>query len=249
MKITFLGTNGWFDTDTGNTLCTVIETKDCFIVLDAGNGFYKLDKYIKGDKPIYLFLSHFHLDHVVGLHCKNKFNFKQGICIYGPKGTTAILDKIVNQPFTLPFKSELMPYRVKIMELASQKDKPLFLADFRLLDHWSPCFGYRFFLEGKTISYCVDTAPCENLIKLAQNADLFITECSFARDEIWEKPIHLNPETAAKIALEAQAKKLALTHFDASRYTTLAQRSEAERYAQKIFKDSFCAVDGMEIEI
>ena len=35
MKITFLGTNGWYDTKTGNTICTLIETKDYFIILQS----------------------------------------------------------------------------------------------------------------------------------------------------------------------------------------------------------------------
>lgn len=47
MKIIFLGTNGWYDTKTGNTICTLIETDNEYIILDAGNGIYKIDKYIK----------------------------------------------------------------------------------------------------------------------------------------------------------------------------------------------------------
>jgi len=75
MKVYFLGTNGWCDTDLGNTLCVLVETKQAYIVFDAGNGLFKLDKYIKDNRPIYLFLSHFHLDHIIGLHSLNKFYF------------------------------------------------------------------------------------------------------------------------------------------------------------------------------
>lgn len=149
MKITFLGTNGWFDTNTGNTICTLIETKDCFIILDAGNGFYKLDKYIKSEKPIYLFLSHFHLDHIVGLHTKNKFNFKQGINIYGQKGTKDILNKIINQPFTLPFEHKEMSYNVRVYELPEQTNTLPFSLEYKSLSHWSFCLGYRFNIEKK----------------------------------------------------------------------------------------------------
>jgi len=68
MKIVFLGTNGWYTTPTGNTPCILIDSKDQYVVFDAGNGIYKLDKYITEDKPISLFITHFHLDHVSGLH-------------------------------------------------------------------------------------------------------------------------------------------------------------------------------------
>ena len=83
MRVIFLGTNGWYDTDTGNTICVLIRTKDYEIILDAGNGLYKIDQYIpeRNKKPVYLFLSHFHLDHIVGLHTLMKFNFSQGLTI------------------------------------------------------------------------------------------------------------------------------------------------------------------------
>ena len=98
IKVIFLGTNGWYDTKTGNTICTLIETEDYFIILDAGNGLHKIDQYITSTskKPIYLFLSHFHLDHIVGLHILSKFNFSQGIRTYGQMGTKNIL---VSQQF------------------------------------------------------------------------------------------------------------------------------------------------------
>lgn len=60
---------------------------------------------------------------------------------------------------------------------------------------------------------------------------------------------HLNPEIAAQIAKKAAVKKLALTHFDAYRYKTLEERKKAEEFAKKIFKNTFCATDDMEIEI
>ncbi|MEK7665086.1 MAG: ribonuclease Z [Patescibacteria group bacterium] len=249
MKIKFLGTNGWFDTKTGNTICTLIETKDYFIVLDAGNGFYKLDEYIKDERPIYLFLSHFHLDHIVGLHCKNKFNFKQGVSVYGQNGVKDILNKIICQPFTVPFKHEYMSFNMEVYDLSEQKNNPPFLADSKSLSHWSPCIGFRFKLEDKIVSYCIDTAPCENLIKLAEDADLLITECSFKINEYYTPQIHLNPGLAAETAKKTKVKNLALTHFDAYRYKTLEQRKEAEEFAKNIFKNTFIAIDDMEIEI
>jgi len=249
MKITFLGTNGWYDTNTGNTICTLIETEDCFIILDAGSGFYKLDKYIKNDKPIYLFLSHFHLDHIIGLHTKNKFDFKQGIKIYGQKGTKDILNQIINQPFTLALKDKIVGFNIDIYELPEQANTLPFSVESKPLFHWSPCLGFRFELEGKIISYCIDTGPCENLIDLAKNADLLITECAFRINEHHEDLAHLNPGTAAKIGQEAGVKKLALTHFDAYRYQTIEQRKQAEEFARKIFSNTIVAIDDMQIEI
>lgn len=249
MKITFLGTNGWFDTDTGNTICTLIETDQCSIVLDAGSGLYKLDKYIDNEKPIYLFLSHFHLDHVIGLHCKNKFEFKQGINIYGQRGTKGILDKIINQPFTIPFKDKAMAYEVKIYDLPARKNDLPFDLEIAALSHWSPCVGFRFQLEGKIISYFIDTGPCKEVLKLARDADLLIAECSFKINEYYKEQTHLNPQIVTEIAQKAGVKRLVLTHFDAHRYKTLEERKKSEKFAKKLFKNTIVAFDDMQIKI
>ena len=87
MKIHFLGTNGWYDTHTGNTTCLLVETGKEHVILDAGNGLHKIDRYIKDEKPIYLFLCHLHFDHASGLHALGKFDVRQGIRIFGPAGT------------------------------------------------------------------------------------------------------------------------------------------------------------------
>jgi len=62
VKIFFLGTNGWFNTETGVTPCILIDSKEAYIVLDAGGGIYKLNQHITDTKkPIYLFISHLHI--------------------------------------------------------------------------------------------------------------------------------------------------------------------------------------------
>lgn len=248
IKITFLGTNGWYDTKTGNTICTLVETKDYFIVFDAGNGFYKLDKYIKSKKPIYLFLSHFHLEHIIGLHILSKFNFSQGIHIYGQMGTRDFLGAIVNQPYTAPIAK--LPFNIEIHDLAEGVHKIPFLVKCMFLVHASPCLGYRIEIDGKVISYCTDTGICKNFIELAQNADLLITECGLkVGDKNIEGWPHLNPEDSAKIAKEAKVKKLALTHFVADKYQKLDERKKVEKQARKIFKNTIAAFDDMQIEI
>ncbi len=249
MKVTFLGTNGWYDTETGNTICTLIQANKYFIILDAGNGLYKIDRYIASTskKQIYLFISHFHLDHIVGLHILNKFYFKEGMRIYGQIGTRDILNKIINVPYTVPIYK--LPFKVDIYELSEGLHDIPFLVECKLLLHSSPCVGYRFELDGKIITYCPDTGICENAVELAKKADLLIAECSFKRGQKNAEWPHLNPEDAAQIAKDAKAKKLALLHFDANIYQTLQQRKEAEKAAKELFNNTLVAVDNMEIEI
>lgn len=246
MKVIFLGTNGWYDTTTGNTVCILVETSKEYVIFDAGNGIYKLDRYIKTTKPTYLFLSHFHLDHIIGLHILAKFNFPKRIEVYGPKGTLDLFAKVINQPYTMPIRQ--LKTEVRLHELDKRTLLPINI-EFGRLTHSSPCYGYRFYSEDKIISYCTDTCICKNLFILAKNADLLITECSFKPGKKSKKWPHLNPEQAALVAKKAVVKRLALTHFDASIYKTSEERKQAERIAQRVFKNTFAVADEMEIEI
>lgn len=247
MKIVFLGTNGWFDTATGNTISILIETNKEYIILDAGNGFYKIDRYIVDEKPIYLFLSHFHLDHIIGLHVLNKFNFTQGIHICGQTGTKGVLNMIINKPYTVPLTD--LPYPVEIIELPEQIEKLPFQIESEPMLHTSFTLGFRIKLEDKVVTYCPDTGYCENAVKLSRNADLLIAECAYMSGQRNDKWPHLNPEDAAKLATEANVKRLALIHFDAHIYQTFEDRKIAEEQAKKIFSNTFAAIDDMEIEI
>jgi ribonuclease BN (tRNA processing enzyme) len=225
MEVIFLGTNGWYDSCTGNTICTLINSKKYHIILDAGNGIYKVDRYIHDDLPVYLFLSHFHLDHIEGLHILNKFRFSQGLKIFGQKGTKAVLNTIINEPFTVPL--DRLPYPVEVGELSVGPYKMPFAMECEFLVHASPTLGFRFDLDGKILAYCPDTGVCDNAVHLAQDADLLITECSHKPGEENPQWPHLNPQDASDIACRAGAKRLALTHFDAGRYITIQERLDA----------------------
>ena len=64
--------------------------------------------------------------------------------------------------------------------------------------------------------------------------------------EIHQWP-HLNPETAARIAKEAEAKRLALVHFDANIYRTLKERVAAKKYAKKVYRNVSSAMDEIQL--
>jgi len=247
IKVVLLGTNGWYDTDTGNTICTLIICPDFYIILDAGTGIYKLDRYINNEKPVYIFLSHFHIDHIQGLHILNKFKIKKGLYIFGQKGTKKALGTLINSPFSAPLEN--LPYETEIIEVPEQINKLPFKARVLPLEHSDITLGIQIEIGGKIISYCPDTDYCENAIKLAKNADLLITECAFKSGQENKEWPHLNPEKAAKIAKIAFCKKLVLVHFDANNYKLIDDRKNAENIAKKYFSDSIAGIDDMEIEV
>jgi len=246
MKTIFLGTNGWYDSETGNTICTLIDAKDCYIILDAGIGIYKCERYMKKKKPVYLFLSHFHHDHLFGLHILLKFGFKS-LKIIGQPGTKNIVKNYLSRTFSAPISQ--LHYPCRVIDVKEGWHEIPFKFRCLQLKHASSCFGYRLEIDKKTISYCTDTGPCKEAVELSKDADLLISECAFKSGH--ENPgwPHMNPELAGKLAIESGAKKLALTHFDANEYQTLKERKEAERSAKKLYKNTFAAVDGMSLEV
>jgi ribonuclease BN (tRNA processing enzyme) len=249
MKIIFLGTNGWYDTNTGNTICILVRAEKFDVVFDAGMGLAKLDRYIlnQDEKPVYLFLSHFHLDHVYGLHTLTKFRFSRGMTICIPHGTKSAFNTLVNKPYTKPVVD--LPYPVNVLELPEEGSKLPFKVEASALVHTTITFGYRIETDGSIISYCPDTGYCENAVILSRKADLAIAECALKSGQTNEKWPHLNPEAAARIANEAGAASLALVHFDAATYPALSDRKASEEAARRIFKNTTATVDGMEIDL
>ena len=249
MKVIFLGTNGWYDSETGNTISVFVDTDAGPMIFDAGYGLARLDRYLpKGDgRPAFLFLSHFHLDHVAGLHTLAKLRFAGGLTISGPTGTRETLSTLVNEPFTLPLAD--LPYPVSVLELPRDLDRLPFKIEALPLRHASLTLGYRIEVSGMVIAYCADTGYCANAVALARNADLLIAECAYAPGRSNEAWPHLNPEQAARIACEAQAKRLALVHFDARQYPSLSHRDQAAKAAKTLFPCTDITVDGMAIAL
>jgi len=247
MKIYFLGTNGWYDSKTGNTVSLLVETKSSYIVLDAGSGISKIDQFIKHKKPIYLFLSHFHLDHIFGLHALGKFDFSQGIDIFGPPGLRRMFSLLINQPYSMPVSK--LRTKIRLHELSGAKVKQIPGLEYSKLRHSSFCYGYRFSIEGKVFSYCTDTGPCKNILALARQADLLILECAYKLGQDNKSWPHLNPKTAAILARDAGSKRLILTHFDAQTYQAIPERNKAGLIARRYFKNTLIARDGLRLNL
>lgn len=246
MKIVFLGTNGWYSSF-NNTICTLIETNSFYIILDAGDGLYKLDNYIdaENNKPVFLFLTHTHLDHIIGFHILSKFRFKQGIQIIGYKGTRKALSTIIRHPYTTPLAN--VPYNLEIFEFDQGTYTKPIVFTLKLLVHSDECVGYRLNIDKQIISYCTDTGVCEAISELSKDADLLISECSYKKgQEKWGWP-HLKPEEIASIAKKAGVKKLIISHFDASIFKTMEDRKKAVVKAMEIFNPTIAAFDGFEL--
>ncbi len=248
MHVHFLGTNGWYNTTTGETSCVLIDAQEAYVILDAGQAVRKIDQHITDPhKPIYLFLSHLHLDHTYGFHIFPKFRIAQGLTIYTQRGSMAHLRTLIASPWTGPL--DRLKTRVTLQEIDEGIHTTPIPFECRFQVHADPSLGFRFTLEGKQIVYCTDTGVCAAVQELARNADLLITECAWRVPN--EKPgwPHLAPEDGATIAKTANVKQLCLMHFDALNYSTFAERDDAQAKARTIFPNTRAMRDDESIAV
>lgn len=245
MKIHFLGTRGWYTSSAGYTVCFVVETDGFYFVTDAGSGIHRLDEVVKDDKPIYIYISHMHLDHTVGLHSMGKFNFNQPVTVIVPHALMKDFNTLTNHPFSTPLTT-LKHVNVTVTDKI--KELPFKLEVFDVL-HSVKCYGFRLHADGAVIGYTADSGICNNLYKIGNNADVFITECTYLSGEHKPDWPHLNPEDCALLAKHSNAKKLIMTHFEALRYSDPALKEQALKSTQATFPNAIAPEDGDVVEV
>ncbi len=98
---------------------------------------------------------------------------------------------------------------------------------------------------GLKVVYTGDTLPCDNVIKISQNADLLIHDATFLDADDAKGKNHATVKDAAESAKKANVKELVLTHFS-RRYT---DTKEQEEEAKKVFENTKVAHDYMKLKL
>lgn len=99
----------------------------------------------------------------------------------------------------------------------------------------------------RSYAYCSDTTYLPRIVEQIQGVDLLFHEATFASSEAVRarQTFHSTAEQAAKIALDAQVKKLVIGHFSA-RYETETVLLEE---ASAVFPNTVLAAENMKIEL
>lgn len=182
------------------------------------------------------FLTHLHSDHTIGFPDLILTPWVMGrdepLEVYGPKGLTAMTEN------TLKAYQEDIKYRLygsepannqgwrvfahEIEEGVVYKDRNVEVEAFLVRHgHLPNAFGFRFTTPDKVIVISGDTAPCENIKKYSQCADILIHEVyskhAFDRQSDLWKRYHLIHHTSthelAELAKETKPALLVLYHI------------------------------------
>ncbi|OAG28006.1 MBL fold metallo-hydrolase [Thermodesulfatator autotrophicus] len=221
MKLTVLGSGtGWPRLERGAP-GYLLQIEGENILLDIGPG--TIPRLLKVGLTLpdidAIFLSHFHPDHVTDLI---PFFFATRYSLGYQRERPFLL--VAGEGFSLfweglkaAFGHWVEPPQglLKLQELSCAYESafmsPPFMVRSAPVKHNPESLAYRFEHQGKSLVYSGDTDYSENLVKLAEEADLLILECS--APEGMKKDGHLTPGLCGRIAGEARVKKLMLTHF------------------------------------
>jgi ribonuclease Z len=243
MRITFLGSAAALaDPDRAQSAVLVTLGNGSHYLFDCGEGATRqmLKANVNPAEVGTVFLTHLHLDHVIGLayHILMGWIFDRQDAprIFGPKGTASLVrhsleggayDVDIRARGSFPMRQRNMAaVRPQITEIAQGVvfDDGALKVTALPVRHIPPdiceCYGFRIEAEGKVIAISSDTAPCENVGVLARGADLLIHECTFPQSFIDHRAKtgvgtfnHTTPAHVGETAALAGAKALVVTHF------------------------------------
>ncbi|HSJ28256.1 MAG TPA: MBL fold metallo-hydrolase [Acidimicrobiia bacterium] len=108
--------------------------------------------------------------------------------------------------------------------------------------------AYRVEVAGRTIVYTGDTEYCEDVIGLAEGADLLISMCGSV-EGIGEKPAQMGTEGAGRTAAEAGVARVVLTHTG----PRIAQPGQRERAVTEVARyfdgEIYFAHEGLRVSL
>lgn len=81
--------------------------------------------------------------------------------------------------------------------------------------HPVEAYGLRVEADGAVLAYTGDTDICPELTELCADADLVLADCAYVDGRDEGAGVHMSGSKAARVALEAGAKRLMLTHIPA----------------------------------
>lgn len=192
------------------------------VLLDIGPGTVRqlIKAGLSFETVEHIFITHFHPDHTADLvhflfASKNPsiLERRKSFVITGPRGLKKLVSNLQNAYADwLILPSNILEIKEFELGKSVQKNYEKLSVIACPTNHTSHSLAYRFETKaGKSIVYSGDTGFCDDIVDLAQEADLLVLECSFPDDQAVEG--HLTPSLAGQIATMANVKRLLLTHF------------------------------------
>jgi len=245
MRLVVLGAGGYHPNDLRQTACLMVP--EAGLLLDAGTGLYRARKYLQ-TKHLDIFLTHAHLDHIVGLTYLleiEHFHPLERITVYGDHRTLLAVQEYL-------FAEPIFPKRPR-MDLQPLGSETPIAGGGRVrhfpLEHPGGSLGYRVDWPERSLAYVTDTVARAQAPYLRHlvGVDLLLHECYFPDTyaELAEKTGHSYTSAVADLARLANGGQLVLVHLNPA-----SDEKDPVHLptAQSIFPATQLAEDYLEIE-
>ncbi|REJ89703.1 MAG: metal-dependent hydrolase [Planctomycetota bacterium] len=221
MKLHFLGTGGYHPTERRHTACLMLP--EIGVIFDAGTSFYRVEKLRQTDR-VQIFLSHAHLDHIVGLTYILVPLLRGGLNHADVYGSAATIDAVRRHLFSPPMFPVLPDYRFHLLE--EHADIPVpgdgVVTHQPLPSHPGGSTAFRLDfpsvgdVPARSLAYVTDTTVDGTYTEFIRRADLLIHECNFSDDEAeWcDRTGHSHTSQTAALARAAGVGRMILLHVD-----------------------------------
>jgi ribonuclease BN (tRNA processing enzyme) len=248
VDVRLLGSGGWIPTDRRETSCLYARDGADVLLIDAGSGVRRLvsePSLLEGVERLNIVLTHFHLDHTIGLLYVPALKDVPQRVIWGPgriaaeMSTEDLVHRLLDPPLLAGHPEEVFgdiftgvrdfgagPLRVGPFELEARV-QPL---------HTTPSMAVK--LDG-WLAYCTDTSYDEDNAVFADGASILLHEAFWAADE--GDAMHTAAGEAARIAAAADVDQLVLVHV----HPRLVDDGELVRFARPRFAASEVGRDGL----
>lgn len=216
MKLTVVGCAGSYPNGESAASCYLVEHDGFALVVDMGSGALgPLHRYRDPAQIDAVLLSHLHADHFLDmcpLFVARRYRpegMPPALPVFGPANTAARLQSA--------YGDDHEPMLAEVFQTTAFPDGEFKVGPFTVqatqVDHPVECYGMRISAGGRTLAYSGDTAPCQALLDLAAGADVALFEASFRDGEDNPAGLHMTATEAARVAREAGAGALVLTHM------------------------------------
>jgi len=217
------------------------------VVLDAGTGMYRVREYVTGP-DLHIFISHAHVDHVVGLTFL--FDVLNGTPVrrakvYGEADKLAAIRQHLFSELLFPVDPpcDFLPL-VAPIKLPDGGQVTYFP-----LDHPGGSIGFRLDWPDRSMAYVTDTVARADApyVEKIRGVDLLVHECYFA-DELAEAATttgHSHVTPVAEVARAADVGRMVMVHLNP---LINAIDPVGLQTARAIFPRTEIGVDRLEIE-